>query len=145
MSKSSSFENSLLLLIFNGTAITGIAQNASSPLTNLYVALHSADPGNGGSQTTNEVTTGQYSNYARQLVARTSGGWIVTNSQVKPASDISFLASSGGTGTTVTYFSVGTAASGAGVILYSGIIQPTIVVATGVQPKLTNSTTIQED
>ncbi len=46
MSKGNTFENDLLKLIFNATAIANIADNAgSSPLTNLYVSLHTADPG----------------------------------------------------------------------------------------------------
>lgn len=55
MSKGNTFENDLLLLIFNATAIGNIADNAaSSPLTNLYVSLHTGDPGEAGNQTTNE-------------------------------------------------------------------------------------------
>jgi hypothetical protein len=51
MSKSNAFETDLLGLIFNGTAITTIADNAAStPLTNLYLALHTADPGEAGNQ-----------------------------------------------------------------------------------------------
>jgi hypothetical protein len=49
MSKSNAFENDLLKLIFNATAIANLADNAaSSPLTNLYVSLHTADPGEAG-------------------------------------------------------------------------------------------------
>ena len=45
MGKSSTFDNDWLKLIFNATAIANIADNAAtSPLTNLYVALHTADP-----------------------------------------------------------------------------------------------------
>ena len=53
MSKGDTFESDLLKLIFNATAIANIADNAaSSPLTNLFVPLHTADPGEAGSQTT---------------------------------------------------------------------------------------------
>jgi len=72
MSKSNAFENSLLKLIFNATAIANLADNAAtSPLTNLYVSLHTADPGEAGDQSTNEVS---YTSYARVAVARTTGG-----------------------------------------------------------------------
>jgi len=51
MSKGNTFENDLLKLIFNATAIAGIADNAgSSPLTSLYVSLHTDDPGEAGDQ-----------------------------------------------------------------------------------------------
>jgi hypothetical protein len=46
MSKGNTFENDLLKLIFNATAIANLADNASSsPFTNLYVSLHTSDPG----------------------------------------------------------------------------------------------------
>lgn len=76
MSKGNTFENDFLKLVFNATAIANIADNAAtSPLTNLYVSLHTADPGEAGDQTTSEIT---YTSYARVAVARTSGGWTVT-------------------------------------------------------------------
>ena len=70
MSKGNTFENDLLGLIFNGTAIANLADDAAtSPLTELYVSLHTADPGEAGDQTTNECA---YTSYARVAVARTS-------------------------------------------------------------------------
>lgn len=142
MSKGDTFENDLLKLIFNGTAIANMADNASaSPLTNLYVSLHTADPGETGSQTTSEAT---YTSYARVAVARSGAGWTVTANSVSPAAAISFPACTGGTNS-ITYFAVGTASSGAGKILYSGTVSPTISVSTGVTPQLTTSTAITED
>ena len=76
MSKSNTFENDLLQLIFNATAIANIADNAaSSPLTQLFVALHTADPGETGVQNTSETA---YTGYARVAVNRNSGAWTVT-------------------------------------------------------------------
>lgn len=47
--KGDTFENDVLKLIFNGTAIANLADNAaSSPLTNLEVSLHTADPTDSG-------------------------------------------------------------------------------------------------
>ena len=52
MSKANAYESDLLKLLFNGTAIADVADNdATSPLTNLYVSLHTADPGEAGDQT----------------------------------------------------------------------------------------------
>jgi hypothetical protein len=57
MSKGNTFETDSLKLILNGTPIPNIADNAAaSPLTNVFVALHTADPGEGGDQTTSECT-----------------------------------------------------------------------------------------
>lgn len=142
MSKGNTFENDWLKLVFNATAIANLADNAvTAPLTSLYVALHTADPGEAGDQTTSEAA---YTSYARVAVARTTGGWTVTNNSVSPAADISFPAGTGGTGT-ATHFSVGVAASGASKILYKGTVTPNIVMGSGVTPKLTTASTVTED
>ena len=143
MSKSNVFENDLLKLIFNATPIAGLADNAaSSPVTNLYLALHTADPGEAGDQTTSEIS---YTGYTRLAVLRTSGGWTVTGNSVSPVADVIFPEMTGGTGGTATYASIGTAASGAGKILYKGALTPSITVALGVSPRIKNTSTITED
>lgn len=142
MSKGDTFENDLLKLIFQATAIGNIADNAaSSPLTSLYVSLHTADPGDAGNQTTSECA---YTSYARVAVLRSASGWTVTGNSVSPAANIDFPAATGGT-ETATHFGVGTASSGAGKLLYSGAISPTIAISAGVTPRLTTATTITED
>lgn len=142
MSKGNTFENDWLKLVFNATAIANMADNASSsPLTNLYVSLHTADPGEAGDQTTSEAT---YTSYARVAVARTSGGWTVTANSVSPVADINFPACTGGSNT-ITHFGVGTASSSTGKLLYSGTVTPNISVSTGVTPILTTASTVTED
>jgi hypothetical protein len=142
MSKSNTLENSLLLLFFNGTTIANIADNAaSSPLTNLYVTLHTADPGEAGSAVTSEAT---YTSYARVAVARTSGGWTVTNNSVSPVANIDFPACTGGTNT-ITHFGIVSTSSGAGTLYYKGTVTPNISVSSGVTPRLTTASTITED
>lgn len=145
MSKSDAFEADLLKLIFNATAIVNIADNAaSSPLTNLFLALHTADPGDTGDQTTNEVS---YTGYARVSVPRSTAGFTVSGSsptQAALVSDEDFPACTGGT-STATFFSVGVASSGASKILYSGAITPNIVISTGVTPRLAAGSKCTED
>ena len=142
MGKSNYWSIGLLNLLFNAAALATVAQNnATSPITNIYAALHTADPGASGSQTTNEVT---YTSYARVAVARTTSGWPTTTTQtISPAASITFPQGTGGSGT-ATYFSVGTATSGAGNLLYSGTISPNIVTGNGITPQLTTATTITE-
>ena len=130
--------------VFSDASITNLFANSGTALTNLYVALHSADPGATGSQTTNEVTTGQYTGYTRVTVARTTGGFTVGTATVSPAATISFPPCSGGSGVTATYFSIGTNLSGAGNLLYAGPISPSIVIGNGVTPQLTTSSAITE-
>lgn len=142
---SDSTENSVLALIFNATAWSNVADNTgTSPLTQLAVALHTADPGDTGNQSTNEAA---YTSYARVNTARTSGGWTVSGTnptQVVPAANITFPAGTGGSGT-VTHFSVGKTGGGATIIIVSGTVSPNIVTGNGVTPQLTTSTTITLD
>jgi hypothetical protein len=143
MSKSNIFENDLLKLIFNGTAIANIADNAATgALANLYISLHTADPNEAGDQSSSEIG---YTGYDRVAVARSSSGWTVTNNSVSPVSTITFGVMTGGTGGVVTHWAVGTAASGTGKVIYSGTVSPNITVSIGVSPQLTNESTITED
>lgn len=142
MSKGNTFENDLLKLIFNATAIANLAINAtSSPLTVLWVSLHTADPGEAGSQNTSEAT---YGGYARTSVGRTTTGWVVTNNSVSPAAIITFPAATSGSNT-ITHAAVGTASSGVGKILYSGTVSPNLSVSAGSTPRLTTASAITED
>jgi hypothetical protein len=143
MSKGNTFENDWLKLIFNATAIANIADNAAtSPLTNLQVSLHTADPGEAGDQTTSETA---YTGYARVAVARTTGGFTVTTNSVSPVANIDFGECTASPGAAITHFAVGTASSGAGKLLYSGTVTPNITMAVGVIPRLKTTSTITED
>lgn len=138
------FENDIMKLIFNATAIANIADNAaSSPLTNLECSLHTADPGEAGSQTTSEVT---YTSYARVAVPRTSAtpGFAVTANSVSPTAAITFPAGTGGSGT-VTHGGIGTAHTSTGKLLFSGTVTPNIVTGNGITPSLPTSSTIVID
>ncbi len=145
MSKSNAWENALLQLLFNNSNAANIGDatglRGSSTAGSLYVSLHTADPGEAGDQTTFETS---YTSYARVAVARSALGWTVTNNSVSPAALISFPACTGGTAT-ITHFGIGTASSGAGVLLYKGTVTPNISVASGVTPQLTTSSTITEE
>jgi hypothetical protein len=104
MSKSDTFENDLLKIIFNAAAIANLMDNAASlPHANLALSLHSADPGETGTQNTSEIA---YTGYTRILLVRTSGGWTVTTNSVSPVANIDFPAGTGGSGT-VTHAAVG--------------------------------------
>lgn len=147
MSKTNSLENSLLLLLFNNTNIANIGDatgvRGSVTAGSLYVSLHTADPGEAGDQTTNEAA---YTGYARIGVARSGSGFTVTGNSVSPAANIGDTTWDCTAGTaTVTHFGIGTASSGAGVLLYKGAISPTIAVSAGVTPILTTTSAITED
>lgn len=150
MSKSNTFENDLLLLVFNNTAITLIGDASglqpSATAGSLYVSLHTSDPGEAGSQTTNEVdSVAAYTTYARQAVARSGSGWTVSTNSVKNAALVQFPTCSG-TGATLTHFGVGTAVSGAGKLLYSGTLSSPLNVDNLIQPQFAaESLVVTED
>jgi hypothetical protein len=132
----------MLKLWFNGTGIANIADNAASaPLTSIYVSLHTADPGSGGNQTTNEAT---YTSYARVAVARTTAGWTVVGSAVNPVNPIAFPIATGSISETETWAAAGTAPTGTGKILYRGPLTPGIAVAPGVTPQVTTTSSLTE-
>lgn len=143
MSKSNILENAMLALLYNGTAIPNVADNAANaPLGSVFVALHTADPGEAGTQATNEAN---YTGYARVAVARNPGGWVAPAAGATgPVANIDFPAGTAGGGT-ATHFSTGIALAGATAYWHSGPITPTIALGAGVQPRLTTATTITED
>ena len=145
MSKSNAFETALLQLIFENSNIANLGDatgvRGSSTAGSLYFSLHTSDPGEAGDQTTNEVA---YTSYARVAVARSSSGWTVSGNAVAVDADVTFPAGTGGSGT-ATHWGLGTASSGAGVLLYKGSISPSIVCGSGVTPRLTAGTVVSED
>jgi len=125
MSKGNTFENDVMKFVFQTTAFAWL------PLTNFYVSLHTADPGEAGSQTTSEAT---YGSYARQAVVRSAAGWTVTGNAATNAALIQFPTAASGT-ETITHVAVGTTDTGAGQIIYSGALTTPLAVSTNVRPE----------
>jgi hypothetical protein len=125
MSFGNAFETHVLQLFFNNTNISNFGDatgvRGSSTAGSLYVALHTASPGEAGDQTTSEAT---YTNYARVAVARSGAGFTVAGDQVSNAAVISFPAC-GTTGNTITYWSIGFASSGASEMVAYGPLSAT--------------------
>ncbi|MBX2825822.1 MAG: hypothetical protein KTR33_13910 [Gammaproteobacteria bacterium] len=130
MTATNTTETQVLELIMTADAWANIADNAgTSPLTNLYISLHTADPGEAGSQTTSEAA---YTNYARVAVARSGSGWTVTGDSCTNDAAITFP-TCGVTGATITHFGIGSAVSGAGVLYFYGTAS--LSVTNGVTPE----------
>lgn len=137
MPKSTSACNSILALIFNATAWADIAENDSSaPATNLYLSLHTATPGVGGAQTTNEAS---YTGYARLAVARTTGGWDAPAAAATVNAALAQFAECTAGSDTITHVAIGTASSGAGLVLYAGALAASRSVSAGIQPQFADS------
>jgi hypothetical protein len=142
MSISNSTENSILNLLFSATLWANVAINAtSSPITDIAVGLHTADPGDAGSMSTSEAA---YTSYARVDVARGAGWTTSSAGSVSPNAAIEFPLGGGGSGT-VSHFSTGKPGGGAAIIFWSGTVTPSIVTGSGITPRLTTSTTITLD
>lgn len=147
MSIGNTTENSILNLTFLATAWSLYADNtATTPQTNIGISLNTADPGEGGTAATSEIT---YTSYTRVNVARSVAGWTTsTVGSISPQANIDFPAGTGGAGTAsffTTAASNGTPPTGAAVILWSGTITPNIVSGSGVTPRLTTASTITLD
>lgn len=139
MSKSDTWESDLLKLVFNNTtaALIGDATGVvgSTAAGSLYVSLHTADPGEAGTQTTSEAT---YTGYARVAVARTTGGWTVSGtapSQAANAAVITFGACTAGSNT-ITHIGIGASSSGTGKLLYSSALTSSLAVSAGITPSI---------
>ena len=146
MSKSNTFENDLLLLLFNNTAITDIGDagglRATATAGNLYWSLHTADPGETGTAVTSETA---YTGYARVAGARSSAGFTVTGNSVSPAANVDFAECTASPGAALTHFGIVNTASGAGKLLYKGTLTPNVTMAVGVIPRIKTTSTVTED
>jgi hypothetical protein len=107
MSFGNTTETDVLGKIFNNTALPFDA------ITSLYLSLHTADPGEGGDQTTSEAT---YTSYTRVAVSRSASGWTVSGATATNAALIQFPQCTGGSNT-ITHVAIGTASSSTGQIL----------------------------
>lgn len=94
-----------------------------------YVSLHTATPGAGGSQTTNEATFGSY---ARVAVTAATGFTAAAAGATANTGLIQFPECSSGSNT-VTYVAIGTASSGAGQLIYFGALTSSRDISTGIQ------------
>lgn len=142
--KSDAYETALLLHILNNVAIPLIGDASgvlpSAVAGSLYVSLHTADPTEEGNQASSEIG---YTDYQRQAVARTAGGWTVTGNSAVNAATIEFPIGTGGSGT-ATFFGIGAESSGAGFLIYAGPIASPIVCGNNITPRLT-TITVTED
>jgi hypothetical protein len=112
MSASNFLELELLDHVLGNAAYT-------APAT-LYVALHTADPGEAGAQNTNEATG---TSYARVAVTNNATNFPAASGGSKSnGTAINFPTPGSGGWGTVTHWSIGDAASGAGNILFSGAL-----------------------
>lgn len=123
MSKSNATETDLLSLVFTATALSWAAA------TELDIHLHTADPGEAGNSSTSEAT---YGGYTLITVNRSGADWTVTGNTVTNDNLIQFPQCTSGSNT-ITHVSV--TPEGSTQILYSGALNSSLSVSTGIQPQ----------
>lgn len=138
------FETEVLDLLFTGSSIDSIAEDATvSPSTNLWFALHTADPTDAGTQGSNEVSL---TGYARVAVARTSSGFSVTGNSVRPAVNVDFPQLTSTSTATANYASIGLASAvTSGEFICSGSLEPVINLGENVIPRITTASSFTLD
>lgn len=107
-----------------------------------YIALHTADPGEGGSATTSEAA---YGSYARVTVTAATGFSAGSGGSSANTGLLQFPECTSGS-ETITHVSIVTTSSGAGQILYSGALTASRSISSGIQPQFAiGALTITED
>ena len=135
MSMTNAAEANLLNLLFLNIDWANVGDAAglqnSATAGSLYISLHTADPGEAGNQSTNEVS---YTGYARVAVARAGGGWTLSTSTISNTALVQFGQCTAGTAT-ATHFGVGTDSSGTGNLIFKGALTSSLAISTGIQPQ----------
>lgn len=132
MPKSTTSCNNILALIYNATAWANIADNAAaSPITNIYMALATASYSAASNASSNETV---YTNYVRQTVARSTGGWDAPSGGATANAAAIEYPQCGVTGATITS-ACSAKAAGASDIFHYGDLNSPIAVSNQIQPR----------
>lgn len=135
MSKGNGFETGLLGLVLNNAPLAGVGDAAglqpSAADGALYLSLHTADPGEGGTQATSEAT---YPGYARAAVPRDGTAWTVAGGQAENATEVAFPECTGGS-QVITHCALGADPTGAGAVLYRVALAAPVTVEAGMFPR----------
>jgi hypothetical protein len=145
VSFSNTMESAILSLLLENTNIANVGDSTglrgSSVAGSVYVALHTADPGEAGDQTASECT---FTGYARVAVARGSATWTASGTaptQITNDATIAFAACSAGSNS-ATYFSVGLVSGGASAIIFRGALTAPLAISVGITPSFAAGTLV---
>lgn len=134
MTMSNAAEAALLDLLFLNVDWANVGdaaglQNSATP-GSFHISLHTADPGEAGDQSTNEVA---YTGYGRVAVGRTGAGFERVGSLIRNVATVQFGECTAGSAT-ATHFAIGLLGSGAGMILVSGPLAAARAISAGITP-----------
>lgn len=137
MPKATAACNSIVNLMYRATPWANVADNAAaSPLTDTYVAMHTADLTAATNSQAEDETA--YTDYARQAVARSTGWAAASGGATSNAATISFP-QCGASGATLTHVSTGVAVSGATAVWHYGSLNSSLTVSSGITPQFAAS------
>lgn len=133
MSMSNGAETALLNLLFRNIAWANVGDASglqpSAAAGNLFVRLHSSDPGETGTGDTNEIS---YTGYAPVAVARGSG-FNVSGATVSNAATVQFGECTSGSAT-ASHFSVCLGSGAGAMIVYRGALSASRSISAGITP-----------
>jgi hypothetical protein len=136
MTMSNAAEQALLDLLFLNIDWANVGDAAglqnSAAAGNFYVRLHTADPGEGGDGSTNEVS---YTGYSPPALARSGAGFTRVGSTVSNAALVQCGKRTDVGTTTATYFSICTAPTGAAQIIVSAPLDDDLIISQNVNPQ----------
>ena len=142
--KTTASANEFLKLILLGERATGgiyeelgIAPPTNTTGNQLKLSLHTADPGVGGSMTTNACA---YIGYAPITKLRAGTSFTVIGNVATPTANIDFPKCTGGS-ETATHLGISTET---GKLIWSAALSPAINVANGVIPRIDTTSTLTE-
>ncbi len=131
--KTNAHEDALLNAVFLKTYPTMFGGTYTADTAgSLYLSLHTADPGVGGTQLTSEVG---YTSYTRVGVPPTGTNFALTSGVMENLNSTAFPSCTGGTAT-ATHLAIGSASSGAGLLYYRTELQTALSIASSVTPTI---------
>lgn len=134
MPKATAICNNILNLMYRAGAWANVADNAgASPLTQVYLGLHTADlTAATGLQNQNETA---YTNYIRKSTSRSATDWAAASGGSLSNATLQQFAQCGVTGSTVTHVSTGVGSAGATASWHYGALNSSLAVANGITPQ----------
>jgi hypothetical protein len=142
MSKTTAFSGALLELLFlNRAGLTigdELGLRGSIRAGQFWLSLHSQDPGSTATQITAEV---RYGGYGRVPVDRSADFWKVEGRKAILLQPVDFPEMTSGAALAAKFVGLGTAENGGGLLIYRARLDPEIVLASGVIPRLRKDTT----
>ena len=130
-------ESDLLKLLFQNVSWANVGNAGgllqSSVAGSFYIELSTGALSGSSTQSTTEAA---YTNYSRQAVARSSGGWTVTGSAPTTAENAGAITfpTCGVTGETEVAASIGRDSSSTGEVIFWGALTSNLAVSNGITP-----------